>query len=273
MNVLITGASSGIGEAVALEGASLGVENLFICGRNAERLEAVADACRRRGMRVEARVLDVADAGSVCAWMEECDAAAPLDLVFSNAGVGTGLEDAENVRRTFATNVDGTVNVALTAVELFRRPAERRRRQVVMTASIAGYAPLASCPSYAATKACVKTWGLSLRAALRREGIRVNVVCPGFVRSRITDVNTCPMPFFMEADKAAKIIWRRVMRDVGLIAFPWPMRLAVWGLSVLPWRVAEFVSSLLPAKVSDRERPAAESVGKSPASGGGGNGG
>ncbi len=264
MNVLITGASSGIGEAIALEGASFGVENLFICGRNAERLASVADVCLRRGMRVEARVLDVADAGAVRAWMEECDAAAPLEVVFSNAGVGTGREDAENVRRTFATNVGGTVNAVLTAIELFRRPAERRRRQVVVTASIAGYAPLASCPAYAATKACVKAWGLSLRAALRREGIRVNVVCPGFVRSRITDVNTCPMPFFMEADRAARIIWRRVERNIGLIAFPWPMRLAVWALSVLPWRVAEFISSLLPAKVSDRERP-------SP--GGGGNGG
>lgn len=260
MNVLITGASSGIGAALAEEGAAQGVANLFICGRDAARLEAVADACRARGLRVVTRVLDVADADAVRAWMEACDADAPLDVVFSNAGVGTGREDAANVWRTFATNVDGTLNVVLTALDLFRAPQPRRRKQIVITASIAGYAPLATCPSYAATKACVKTWGLSLRAALKREGIRVNVVCPGFVRSRITDANTCPMPFFMEADKAAKIIWRRVMRDVGLIAFPWPMRLAVWGLSILPWRVAEWVAGLLPEKNAENRSSGAVAV-------------
>ena len=90
-----------------------------------------------------------------------------------------------------------------------------------------------------------------MRGFLRPEGIRVNVVCPGFVRSRLTDRNTCPMPFFMEAPKAARIILDRVERNVGLIAFPWPMRLAVWGMSLLPWRLAEFIGSLLPAKNAD----------------------
>ena len=122
-------------------------------------------------------------------------------------------------------------------------------KQIVITASIAGYGPLKACPSYSATKACVKTWGLALRARLAPAGIRVNVVCPGFVRSRITDGNTCPMPFFMEADKAAKIILRRVEKNVGLIAFPWPMRFGTWLLSILPHRVNEFVNRLLPEKV------------------------
>ena len=85
---------------------------------------------------------------------------------------------------------------------------------------------------------------------LKREGIAVNVVCPGFVRSRITERNTCPMPFFMEADKAAKIILDRVDRNVGLIAFPWPMRLGVWFMSILPWRLSETISRMLPEKTS-----------------------
>ena len=97
----------------------------------------------------------------------------------------------------------------------------------------------------------MKNWGLSLRGLLRREGIRVNVVCPGFVRSRITDANTCPMPFFMEADKAARIILDRVERNVGLIAFPWPMRLGAWFLAALPWRLAEAIATRLPEKNGD----------------------
>ena len=89
-----------------------------------------------------------------------------------------------------------------------------------------------------------------MRGMLRHEGIKVSVVCPGFVRSRITDRNTCPMPFFMEADKAARVILRRVDRNVGLIAFPWPMRLASWGLSILPFWMNELVNRMLPEKVA-----------------------
>ena len=242
MNVLITGASSGIGEALALACADRG-DRLFLCGRDAARLDAVAAACRARGATADARVLDVTDEAATRDWIRACDAAAPLDRVFSNAGVATGPEIEPNVRRTFAVNVGGTVNVVLPAVEAMRA---RRCGHVIMTASIAGYGPLAGCPSYSATKSCVKTWGLSLRGHLRAEGVRVSVICPGFVRSRMTDKNTCPMPFFMEADRAARIILRRVDRNVGLIAFPWPMRFATWWLSTLPFWLNDLLGRLLP---------------------------
>ena len=199
--------------------------------------------------------MDVTDEAAVRAWIEECNAVAPLEVIFSNAGIGTGSESEENVRRTFATNIGGGLNVVLPTIELFRRnpvapDGTPRRRQIVITASIAGYAPLATCPSYAATKAAMKSWALSLRGMLKSEGIWVNVICPGFIRSRITDRNTCPMPFFMEADRAAKIILNRVDRNIGLIAFPWPMRFGVWLLASLPWRLSEFISRLLPEKTS-----------------------
>ena len=243
-NVLITGASSGIGEALALECARRGAENLFICGRDETRL---ADVARRCGPCAKPKILDVSDEAATREWIRECDDAAPIELAFANAGVGTGKECEENVRRTFATNLGGALNVALPLVDIYRARGAGRR-QLVLTSSIAGYAPLATCPSYAGSKAAVKNWGLSLRANLRGEGIKVNVVCPGFVRSRITEKNTCPMPFFMEADKAARTILSRVDRDVGLIAFPWQMRFATWLLSICPWRLAETISRMLPAK-------------------------
>ena len=248
MTTLITGASSGIGEALALACARRG-DTLFLCGRNAARLADVVKRCRARNAPTYGSVLDVTDAQTVRAWIRNCHAIAPLDRVFSNAGIGTGVESAENVRRTFAVNVDGNLNVVLEAIDLFR---QRGFGQIVITASIAGYGPLKSCPAYAATKSCLKTWGLSLRGMLAPENIRVSVVCPGFVRSRITDQNTCPMPFFMEADKAAETILRRADRNVGLIAFPWPMRLATWALASLPFRLNEWINRLLPAKVSKR---------------------
>ena len=250
MNTLITGASSGIGAALALECARRG-ERLFLCGRNSARLEAVAEECRRLGATVDCRQVDVSDEPAMSAWMAECDRLAPLERVFANAGVSTGEEIETNVRRTFAINVGGCVNTVLPAIELFRRDGGkgRSRRQILVTASIAGYGPLKACPAYSATKACVKTWALALRGMLRPEGISVAAICPGFVRSRITDGNTCPMPFFMEADRAAKIILARADRDVGLIAFPWPMRFGTWLLSILPHRLNDFINRLLPRKV------------------------
>ncbi|MBR6588718.1 MAG: SDR family NAD(P)-dependent oxidoreductase [Kiritimatiellae bacterium] len=259
--VLITGASSGIGEALAVECVKRGVRNIFFCGRDAERVSAVVRKCEAaaecdsgKQLTVLGEVLDVTDEESVRKWLEKCNAIAPLEVVFSNAGIGTGIENAANVRRTFATNVDGNLNVVLPVIEIFRSNKAggigSDRRQIVLTASIAGYAPLSTCPAYAATKAAMKSWGLSLRGMLKREGIWVNVICPGFIRSRITDRNTCPMPFFMEADRAAKVMLDRVDRNVGLIAFPWPMRFGVWLMSALPWRVSEFISGILPEKTS-----------------------
>ena len=262
-SVLITGASSGIGEALAIECAKRGVRNIFFCGRDAERVSdvvhkcetAAADSGSGKRLTVRGEVLDVTDESAVRKWLEECNAIAPLEVVFSNAGIGTGIENEENVRRTFATNVGGNLNVVLPVIDIFRRNAAAGigsvRRQIVLTASIAGYAPLSTCPAYAATKAAMKSWGLSLRGMLKREGIWVNVICPGFIRSRITDRNTCPMPFFMEADRAAKVMLDRVDRNVGLIAFPWPMRFGVWLMSALPWRVSEFISGILPEKTSN----------------------
>ena len=250
MNVLITGASSGIGAALAEECAAQG-DLLFLCGRNQERLLDVAQKCRARGAaNVYTRQVDVTNEAAVKRWIEDCELIAPVNRVFANAGVSTGEETSENVRRTFATNVGGVVNVVLPIIEIFRkRKAGLGPRQILITASIAGYGPLKACPSYSATKACVKTWGLALRGALANEGIQVSVICPGFVRSRITDRNTCPMPFFMEAEAAARIILKRAKRNVGLIAFPWPMRLGAWGLGNLPFRLNEWINKLLPKKV------------------------
>ena len=252
MNTLITGASSGVGEGIALECAKRG-DVLFLCGRNRERLESTADRCRKAGAAaVYPEVIDVTDREKVREWLIRSDAIAPLERIFSNAGVGTGIENEKNVRETWDINVGGNLNVVLPAIEIFRARAkdDHPHRQILITSSIAGYGPLSSCPSYSGSKAAMKTWALSLRGMLKKEGIMVSAICPGFIRSRITDRNTCPMPFFMEADKAAKIILARADRNVGMIAFPWPMRLVTWWLSTLPFRLNEFINSLLPEKTA-----------------------
>ncbi|MBQ4439781.1 MAG: SDR family NAD(P)-dependent oxidoreductase [Kiritimatiellae bacterium] len=245
MNILITGASSGIGEAIAYAYAQRG-DRLYLCGRDKTRLDAVAAKCRELGASsVCAEIQDVTQTAQMRDFIERADELSPLDIVFANAGTSTGIENETNIRNTFAANVGGVLNTVLPAVDLMK---ERHKGQIVITASIAGYGPLPACPSYSATKACVKTWALALRGHLKPYGVRVSAVCPGFVRSRITDKNTCPMPFFMEADKAAKIILKGVAANKAIIAFPWPMRLGAWFMGAVPAAVCEVIGRFLPKK-------------------------
>lgn len=248
-HVLITGASSGIGEALAVYYAKSGVKLLSLCGRNEERLNKTAEECRKFGVEVDTKIIDVADSKSVETWINEANAKMPLNLVYANAGVATLEETSENVRRTFNINVMGVVNTVLPTIELYKKAPSSQMKHIAITSSIAGYHGMPTCPSYSATKAGVKAWGEGLRLSLAPLGIRVSTICPGFIRSRITDKNTCPMPYFMEADRAAEIIAKRIEKNVGLIAFPWQMRLATWLGSVLPNVLSDFIYSKLPYKV------------------------
>ena len=120
-SILITGASSGIGEALAMTYAGPGV-NLALCGRDAARLEGVAAACRQRGAAAQAKIIDVADREAMARWIEEIDRATPVDLVVANAGIGVGTTDGfeseEQVRTVFGVNLGGTFNTVLPLIPI-----------------------------------------------------------------------------------------------------------------------------------------------------------
>src|SRR5208283_2945893 len=117
-SILITGASSGLGEALALAYAAPGV-HLFLSGRNPQRLEAVAEACRRQGAEAEGHLVDVADAQAMAAWIAACDETAPIDLLIANAGIAGGdpaLADHDaqaRIRAIFAVDLEGVINSVL----------------------------------------------------------------------------------------------------------------------------------------------------------------
>ena len=249
-NILLTGASSGIGEALAYYYAKQETtENIFICGRNTERLEDVAKKCETLGTaKIHATTLDVSNKSDVLNWINNAEKQAPLNLIFANAGVATLEETPENIFNTFNINVMGVLNTVVPAVEIYKK-REDKNKIIAITSSIAGYHGLSSCPSYSASKACVKAYGEALRLDLLKYNIQVNTICPGFIRSRITDKNKCPMPFFMETEPAAEIIAKRIEKNIGLIAFPWPMRFATWFLSILPNRFSDFIYKRIPHKV------------------------
>lgn len=246
--VLITGATSGIGRALAYEYARPGV-TLSLCGRDAERLADVACTCRDAGAAVDSRVVDVTDAAALRGWIEAADAAAPLDLVIANAGISGGSagggEDADAARRIFAVNMDGVINTVLPAIVPMR---ERGSGQIALMSSLAGFRGLPGAPAYSASKAAVRIWGEALRGALAGDGIEVSVICPGFIETPMTANNRYPMPLLMTAERGARIIRRGLARNRGRIAFPLPMYLATWLTGAAPPWITDPLLRRLPRK-------------------------
>jgi short-subunit dehydrogenase len=246
--ILITGASSGIGEALAEAYAGPGV-TLVLTGRDRERLDAVAARCVERGAVVRAATVDVADRAAMADWLALVDRETPVDLCIANAGIsgGTGRrgESEEQARRILAVNVDGVLNTIHPLIGPMR---ERGKGQLALVSSLAGLRGYPGAPAYCASKAAVKSYGESLRLDLRPAGIEVSVICPGFVKSRITDRNRFPMPFLMDANRAASIIRRGLERNRGRIAFPLPTYLMAWIVAMLPAALADALLAHTPAK-------------------------
>lgn len=233
-SLVITGASSGIGAALALRYAEPGV-CLALTGRDAARLAAVAERCRAAGATVTADVVDAADRDGMAAWLWAVDDRTPVDLLIANAGIsagtGGGVESEAQARRILSVNIDGVLN---SVYPLLPRMRERRRGQIALMASQASFRGFPGAPAYCASKAAVRVYGEALRGDLAGEGIGVSVICPGFVKSRITDANGFAMPFLMEADAAARVISRGLARNAARVSFPWPVAAAVWLLALLP---------------------------------------
>jgi len=237
-----------LGRALALAYAAEGV-TLFLGGRDAARLEDVGAACAAAGAEVGRAAVDVTDAEAVRDWIAHADRRRPLDLVIANAGIsagtGGGGEDEAQTRRIFAVNLDGVVNTVLPAVSAMRG---RRRGQIGIVSSLAGFRGVPGAPAYCGSKAAVRSWGEALRGAVHRDGLEVCVICPGFVRTPMTDVNRYSMPFLMDADRAARLIRRGLARNRGRIAFPLPMYAVVWLFAALPAMVIDPILRRLPEK-------------------------
>lgn len=251
-NILITGASSGIGEALAYHYAQEGIK-LYLSGRNEERLNQVAQACREKEAEVEIALVDVTDQAAMQDWIFSTNQKAELDLVIANAGISGGSggrldgEPINEARKIFEVNVTGVFNTVEPAVEIFKDSGSSK--QIAIVASLAGFRGWPSAPSYTASKGAVRFYGEALRGSLAKNtNIQINVICPGFVKSRITDQNDFPMPLIMDADKAASIIARGLEKNKGRICFPLPVHGFVWFMSILPDWLAQKILAKSPAK-------------------------
>ncbi|HEX4506121.1 MAG TPA: SDR family NAD(P)-dependent oxidoreductase [Alphaproteobacteria bacterium] len=240
-SILITGASSGLGGALARAYAKPGV-TLGLIGRTQEKLDKVTEACRALGAEVRAAAIDVADAEALGAWILDFENAAPVDLVIANAGTsggpapGTAFEGLTLATRQVRTNLLGVMNTVEPLLPAF---LSRGKGQVAIVSSVASYRGLPYSPGYSASKAGARAYGEAIRAMLSPRGIPVTVICPGFFDSPMTDRWKGPTPFLFTLERTAAIVKRGIDKGRSRVAFP--------SLLVLGLRLAD----LLPAPIGD----------------------
>lgn len=255
--ILITGASSGIGRALALAYANPGAR-LFLIGRNESRLAETVAIAKSKGAEATPVVLDVRDRAEMKAWIEAADRNVPFDLVIANAGITTGLapngftEDPDAVRAVMATNLAGVLN---TVEPLITPMCARGHGQIAFIGSIAGLRGLPYSPAYCLTKAAVHAYADSLRGRLEPRGLCVSLAIVGFVKTPLNDSITAIKPFEISDARAAEIIKNGLARGKAVIAFPWPLYMAARFGQFLPARIYDRIMRRIEANVPEtRER-------------------
>lgn len=239
--IVITGASSGLGAALARSYAGPGV-TLGLIGRNADRLAQTAASCEAAGAVTQVASIDVADAKAMADWLVAFDRDTPIDLVIANAGVSGGPaagEFSEGVAlatRQVTANLLGCIN---TIEPLLPAMTRRGAGHIAVVASVAGLRGLPYSPAYSASKAGARAYGEGLRALLRPAGVDVTVICPGFFHSPMTDRFKGATSFVVTTDQAMRIVRRGLDRRRSRISFH---PLLVLGLKL---------ADLAPARIGD----------------------
>jgi short-subunit dehydrogenase len=243
--ILITGASGGIGSALARHYARPGV-TLLLWGRDASRLEETAAACRARGAHCTVDSFDLRDCGAQLARLSAADAATPIDIAIFNAGLGGTAPDDAPAESPEASRAVAEVNFLAPvtgANALAAAMASRGLGQIVLIGSIAESFPLPMAPTYAATKAGLRMFAEALGIRLARHGVSVTLVSPGFIDTAMSRQVTEPKPFLMSADKAAAIIARGIATRARTIVLPWQFRVIRALTGLLPRAVLRRVLS------------------------------
>jgi short-subunit dehydrogenase len=250
---VITGASSGIGrelaKVLARQGCAVG-----LLARRLDRLEALAAEIRAAGGKAAFVQANVADRHATVAAIH-ClrDALGPVDLLIANSGVGLPTEieplNMDQVDNMIKVNYLGVV-YAIEAV--LPEMLQRRRGHLAAVSSLAAYKGMPGESGYCSSKAAVNVYMEGLRIQLRQRAIAVTTICPGFIKTAMTDVNEFPMPWLMTADRAAEKIVRALAKKKKVFNFPWQttllMKLTRWAPD---WLMARAVAG----HTGDRPKP------------------
>jgi NADP-dependent 3-hydroxy acid dehydrogenase YdfG len=253
---IITGASSGIGAAVAEELARRGWK-VGLIARRADRLQVLAERIGDNAAVAAADVTDRAGLEAAIAQLEQT--LGPCDLMLANAGIGETVSGKHFSTDAAIKVIDVNVNGVIHAIGAVIGPMlERNSGHIAVTSSVAGYRGLPGFGAYSASKAAVTTLLESLRVDLRQTGVSTTAIHPGFVISELTEKNTFTMPFLVKTEDAARTIVNGLEKRKPLICFPWQMRLGMWLVKHVPDfiydRVVGSASPTSPKKKQIEER-------------------
>jgi short-subunit dehydrogenase len=239
INVLITGASSGLGAGMAREFAARGC-NLALCARRTERLEALREELgTQHGVRVELRALDVNDHAAVFRVFDEfAEVLGSLDRVIVNAGIGDsrriGTGHFAANRRVMETNLVAALAQCEAAVEIFRR---QNAGHLVVVSSFSAVRGLPrNLTAYAASKAGLAHLAEGIRADLLGTPIRVTTLLPGYIRTELNE-GAKRLPFEVDAATGSRALVRAIEREPAAARLPaWPWAPLWWVAKLLPLR-------------------------------------
>lgn len=258
LRVLITGASSGLGAAMAKAYAGhYGVRlQLVLCGRNETALQALADELRQQHQTTCVTYqIDVRVAAQMQSMAEDVlNRMGTPHIVIGNAGVsrGTLTEFAEDIpafQVVFDTNVMGLVHTFQPFIPGMKTAsANGQPAQLVGIASVAGIRGLPGSGAYSASKAAAITYLESLRVEMQSHGISVTTIAPGYIRTPMTDINTYPMPFLMDADVFAHKALRTIAAKRRFTIIPWQMGIVARLMRLIPAGVWDWIMKKAPHK-------------------------
>ncbi len=229
----VTGASAGIGRAVALRLAAEGWQ-VYATARSEDKLKTLADEGEGR---IVAMPGDVTDAAAMEDIVAKIEAKERLALAILNAGVYVPMRaqefTAEGAKQHFDVNLQGVANGLAPAM---RGMIARKTGCLALVASVAGYRGLPKAAPYGATKAALINMAEALAYDLHPAGVRISLICPGFVETDATSVNDFDMPFLMQTDEAANRVVQGLKTTAFEIAFPRRFAFILKSLRFLPTR-------------------------------------
>jgi short-subunit dehydrogenase len=243
--ILITGASSGIGAALARAYARDSAA-LLLWGRDQARLDQVAGECRALGATVSIQAFDLRDAAGFAAKLVAADAATPIDLAIFNAGQGgTAANDvpAEAPEISQAIAEVNFVAPVVGANAMADRMVRRGAGHIVLIGSISESYPLPQAPTYAATKAGLRLFAEALGLRLAKRGVVVSLVSPGFIDTPMSRKVKEAKPFLMTADAAAAVIVHKIAAKKRVIVVPWQFAVIRAVSNLLPRALVRWVLS------------------------------
>ena len=234
--VFITGASSGIGQALALRFYQAGY-HLALAARRVDEVKLWASSSKMGASSYEIYSADVADSDSIVSAGQACIARQGVpDVVIANAGISIGMDSAIRqdlgvMAKTFATN---NIGVAATFHPFITAMVQRGSGALVGIGSVAGIRGLPGHGAYCASKAAVIAYCESLRGELKSSGVKVVTICPGYINTPLTQKNSYAMPFLMQPDAFADQAFKAIESGASYRVIPWQMGVVAKLLRLLP---------------------------------------